>query len=760
MWASQYLAGPWSDQFSTGWAIRHWGTEQWRTTGRLPLWNPEMLGGVPTVAGFGDLFYPTAWLRLVLPTTISVDFAFVGHYVLAGLFLYLLLRLLGTSWLSSVVGATAYQLSGPVISYVSPGHDGQLFVAALFPVMLIGLVLGIRRRRLEGHALLGLAVGLALLSPHYQATQYALIAAAVFALYLTVGEPQGLTPAQRWRGLGLALVSVVLGFGVALIQLLPFLHYLPFSPRGGVKSFEWATSYAVPWIHLPELALSGFMGSTPDATYWGPNDLKLQSAYLGLPVVALALLGATGGAPRRRLARWTMAIGALFLLVALGSGTPFYRLWWTVVPFVNKTRAPEIALYLVAFAAAVLAALGVERLERGEGKRWAIAGLIAGGLCALLALVGAFGGIALSYAQAHQEDIGGELAQAAIAAQPGILWGALASGVALVIAAGVALSFQQGKLTVPMFAGALVLLLGVDLWRSGRGFWRWSRPESQQMASDDLIQRLALAPLPLRVCDYGGVYPSDALMAHGIAEVGGYHGNELQAYDELLGVGAAGMDLSRSLRLWKLLAVRYVISADTVRMPGFHAVLGPVRTGLGKQAYLYEADSAPPYVRVVPAAVRTDSSQVLATLLDPGTDFEKVVLLTPDQPVPAPPAPPPPSRSALPHPQRSPSHAVVTQWAPGRIRISVTPAPATASYLVVSENWYKDWRAMVDGQAAPVLRGDQTLITVPLGVGARTVELGFKPQDYRTGQRLTLASLILLAGIAVVPGALRRKGRG
>ncbi len=341
MWASQYLAGPWSDQFSTGWAIR-------------------------------------------------VDLSFVGHYVLAGLFLYLLLRLLGTSWLSSVVGATAYQLSGPVISYVSPGHDGQLFVAALFPVMLIGLVLGIRRRRLEGHALLGLAVGLALLSPHYQATQYALIAAAVFALYLTVGEPQGLTPAQRWRGLGLALVSVVLGFGVALIQLLPFLHYLPFSPRGGVKSFEWATSYAVPWIHLPELALSGFMGSTPDATYWGPNDLKLQSAYLGRRVVALALLGATGGAPRRRLARWTMAIGALFLLVALGSGTPFYRLWWTVVPFVNKTRAPEIALYLVAFAAAVLAALGVERLERGEGKRWAIAGLIAGGLCALLALVGAF----------------------------------------------------------------------------------------------------------------------------------------------------------------------------------------------------------------------------------------------------------------------------------------------------------------------------------------------------------------------------------
>src|SRR5207245_3888618 len=149
-------------------------------------------------------------------------------------------RLLGTSWLGSVVGATAYQLSGVVISYVSPGHDGQLFVAALFPVMLIGLVLGIRRRQLEGHALLGLAVGLALLSPHYQVTQYALIAAGLFALYLTVGEPEALTPAQRWRGLGLALAGVLLGFGVSQIPLLPFLRYMPSSPRSGVPGFAWS----------------------------------------------------------------------------------------------------------------------------------------------------------------------------------------------------------------------------------------------------------------------------------------------------------------------------------------------------------------------------------------------------------------------------------------------------------------------------------------------------------------------------------------
>ena len=109
------------------------------------------------------------------------DLAFVVHYVLAGFLLYLLLRMLDTSWLGAVVGGTAYQLSGVVVSYASPGHDGKLFVTALFPLMLIGLVLGIRRRRFEGYALFGLSVGLALLSPQYQTTQYALLAAGIFA---------------------------------------------------------------------------------------------------------------------------------------------------------------------------------------------------------------------------------------------------------------------------------------------------------------------------------------------------------------------------------------------------------------------------------------------------------------------------------------------------------------------------------------------------------------------------------------------------
>ena len=742
MWTGQYMAGRSSDQYSTGWAIRHWGAEQWRRTGHIPLWDPERLSGVVVAAGFGDLFYPSAWLRLVMPTTIAIDIAFVVHYVLAGFFLYLLLRMLDTSWLGAVVGGTAYQLSGVVVSYASPGHDGKLFVTALFPLMLIGLVLGIRRRRFEGYALLGLSVGLALLSPQYQTTQYALLAAGIFALYLTFGEPNTLSNTERWSGIGYATLGVVLGFGLSMIQVLPFIHYIPFSPRAGIQGYEWSTTYATPWIHVPEFFISGFTGQNPIGTYWGPNHIKLHSEYLGLPVIALAVLGV--GGPRKRLVRWILGIALLFFLIALGDGTPFYRVWWAFVPYVDKTRAPGIAFYIVGFAASVLAAFGTERLQRGEGTSWARVNMVAGLVVVVMAFLGVFGVMAGAY------TLGTPQAAIAERATSGIMWGAVGSGIGLALTAAIVLLFQRGVLAIRGFSLLLALVIGADLWRAGSGFWHWSRPESEQIASDDIIRRLKQTPLPYRVYDAGHVYAADALMAHDIPQVTGYHGNHLQTYLDLIGGEDEQINLLRSRNLWNLLAVRYlIVGRDSVQAPGFHKTLGPTQTGLGRTAYLFEADTTPSYVRVVPAGAMADTSQIVPTLLDHRFDYGRVVLFSPDQPVKLPPI------DALPAPSQS--RATVTAWEPGKMTISIEPAPVEPSYLLVSENWYTDWRARVDSDTAQVLRGDQSLITVPLRAGARQVQLTFESHDFETGKRITWASLIALFAMAAAPLVLRRR---
>ncbi len=744
MWSGQFLAGPYSDQATDGYAIRWWSAMQWRATGHLPQWNPFLFGGHPVFTGFGDLFYPSAWLRLVLPTAIAMNLAFVVHYVLAGLFLYWLLRLLHVSWLGAVTGATAYQLSGVVVSLMSPGHDGKLFVTAMLPLMFIGLVLAIRHRRIEGYALFGLAVGLALLSPQYQMTQYALVASGVMTLYLAFGEPVGLTPRERWLAVGGAAGGVVLGFGVSMIQVLPFFHSIPFGTRAEAGGYAWSTSYAIPWSHVPELLLSGFTGyGHQGATYWGPNGLKFHSEYLGLPVLALAAVGVSS--PRRRLVWWLGAVGLLFLLVSLGGATPFYRLWFTLVPYVNKTRAPGMALYVVAFAVSSLAALGVERLERGEGKRVMQGALAAAGLTALLAGAGIFGSVAAALARVAQHD--------ASAAQSGIMVGALGSALGLGVLATIVLAFLRGRLQPAAFAMLLVLVVGADLYRAGRGFWQWSRPEQHSFRTDLLVQHLQATPQPFRVLDTG-VYPGDLLVRHQVSQVLGYSGVELGDYDELLGGRNEWRHLRSSTHLWELLAVRYVLLTDSTRVTGYHLVSGPVPTATGRSGYLYEADSVPPYARVVPAAMKGDTGEVIPTLLDPRLDYNLLVVFDRFEPV----DPLPLVDQRL--PALSPSHATFSHWSPGRMSLQLDPPPPAPSYLLIAENWYPDWHATVDGHQAQVLRGDHSFITVVVAAGTRRVELVFASRDYARGRQITWASLLLLAtwlGAGMVLGKRARQ---
>jgi len=743
MLSGQWLASPWSDQHDAGYAYRAWGAEWWHRLGHVPLWNPELFGGLPFVAaGHGDIFYPTSFLRLLLPVATVVNLGFVLHYLLLGLATYWLLRRLHVSWTGSVIGALAYQLSGVIASYPSPGHDGKLFASTALPLALLGLVLALRDKRWEGYALLSLSVALALLG-HVQIAYYVLIAAGLFALYLTLEATPSEPPAARVGRLALALLAVTLGFGLAMIQILPFIHYIPFSPRAqGYYGFAGSASYAIPWEHVPEFFFKNFAGSRE--TYWGPNPLKLHSQYLGLPVIALATLG-VGVKDQRRLILWLGGIGLLLLLISLGASTPFYRLWWSVMPLVKKTRAPDMAFFVVAFVCAAFAGLGAERLERREGAKALVPWVVAAGAVALLAVTGVLGSVAVALAGAR--------ASAAQATGSAIAGGALSSAAALVITASVALVALPARITPRLFSITLALVVGADLWLNATHFWVYSPDPSKDLfRPDQVTERATATPLSYRAVDLG-VYPKNgvSLMAFGIPQLLGYAGNEIRYFDELWGGRNEWRNLSH-LQLWDLFAIRYAIAPAAARnadsIPGFRRLLASAPTSAGVPANLFERTQPAPYARVVPGAIKADPDAVIPTLLDPRMDYSRLVLFTNDQPV----VPEPIKKM----PEPSPSRATVTAWQPGRMTVTLEPAAPAPGYLLIAENWHPDWQATVDGRPTPTLRGDFTLITVPLPAGARSVELAFRSPDYETGKEISLASLAVLVAVAVAPLVARR----
>src|SRR5678815_4598130 len=92
-------------------------------------------------------------------------------------------------------------------------------------------------------------------------------------------------------------------------------------------------------------------------------------------------------------------------LWALGGYTPFYHLVYAIVPGTKFFRAPSTMLMVVAFAIAVLTALGTERaLREGLSRRYLIGWVVAGLVIALLAVSGALTSVAQSLAASFPFD--------------------------------------------------------------------------------------------------------------------------------------------------------------------------------------------------------------------------------------------------------------------------------------------------------------------------------------------------------------------
>ena len=177
-------------------------------------------------------------------------------------------------------------------------------------------------------------------------TYYLLVASGLFTIWLTFFDRERVVPKSPVRDMGLAFVSVALGIGIGMIQGLPFLKYIPYSPRaegGDSSGWEYATSYAMPVEEIMSTVYPHFNGMLEH--YWGGNFFKSHTEYLGVMIVMLAVLG-LGIAKRRGLLTGFGIVAVFFLLVAFGGHTPFYRLWYEVMPMMQKVMPMVISTWV------------------------------------------------------------------------------------------------------------------------------------------------------------------------------------------------------------------------------------------------------------------------------------------------------------------------------------------------------------------------------------------------------------------------------
>lgn len=786
--AGKFLVNARSDQYIAGYAFRNFAAQSLKSGHGIPQWSPWIEGGMPYIGAMhGDIFYPTALLRWILPTDVAMTWEFIIHLFLCGLLTYLFLRAWRFGFWSSLAGGLAYMLGGSIAGLASPGHDGKLFVSTLLPAVLLALTRGIRDGRHWAWGLLAILVGLAALSPHPQLLQYMLLAAGAYSLFLAfttdavAGKLDTRTAIVR---LGLAAIAVVVGLMISALQYMPLFAYQPWSPRAAPHDWFTATSFSYPIEEVLNWYWPHFTGVLDD--YWGRNGIHLHSDYFG--VVVLMVAGAAFGAtPRRIFRRFWLWTGAISLLWAFGGNTPFYHIPMAIVPKTAYLRAPSTIIFLTAFSVAMLVAIGMERLfARQVSAKYAMGWGIAAAVFALIMSVGGYTVLANAVASSiAAERYPPELRAQAVAQffTPRIeantraalidVWRAF---IFAALSAGALWAMITDRLGRRQTAIALVALMGLDLWSIERIYWIFSPPASVIFASDPAAEAIKadirktgvpgrVLPAPFGsgiVTELGRLdrtFTGDKLWVDSLRIDTGYHGNELGAYQRLVQLDSGQIRFSP--QFWRHENVRYWYTgaddstmaqfAQQLKVPPFVKLAGPVRNASGSMVYAYKIAVDNPPAWVASAIVKADQEQALGTVLNPQFDPRTAAIVDTSMHDIA-----GVQLTAAPAPAQATAN--VTSFAPGAIDVTLSQPATTGQALVVSENYYPGWAATVDGKAAPTGLMNYNLIGVALPEGAKSIQLRFTDAAYQKGKRVTFVALAL-AIVGLVAGLIADRRR-
>jgi hypothetical protein len=113
---------------------------------------------------------------------------------------------------------------------------------------------------------------------------------------------------------------------------------------------------------------------------------------------------------------------------------------------------------------------------------------------------------------------------------------------------------------------------------------------------------------------------------------------------------------------------------------------------------------------------------------------------------------PPPSPEAI-----APGRAEIVSYAANAISVRTTSS--SDALLILSDTYYPGWRAFVDGQEVPLVRGDLLFRVVPVDPGEHAVELRFEPASVRWGLLISGLALLCALGVLIVAGRARSPGR-
>ncbi len=671
--------------------------------GRLPLWNDRLGLGFPLYAeGQIGAFYPPNWALFQLDPLDALAASRVVHLVAAGLGTGLLALRITGSRPGAVVATSVAVLGGAIATKLE--WTNMVAAYAWLPWVLLPLSRRPTPTRV-GLLMAGIAWGLQALAGHPNTWLLTGIAAAT--LLIATHHDRGLVPRL--------LVFGGVGVAIGAIQLLPTLLLTTLSVRSlGLSPDDVFASAATPFDVLGFGFAQPFIRAGRDGwdifTNWYPDGifaLLEASAFVGLPVIALAAASVTS----RRARRWLVVAAVMLAIPVVAAFRPTV---WLDLPLLNGLRSPVRSYVVVALVLGLLAAIAIARARHGTSAWPVRLAAVAVGLT-MVAYIGtlAMAGLAPeAFATLYGAAVNHPSPEATEAARSAAV-AALASPLPIVleIAAGVVMVALLAPRHGWAMTTARVLLVIVPLALLAP-MANQIRPTSDALVSGGELATALREYAPNRVLtiDPPGFAPPspDRLAAAGVPDLAMFSSLDLLASDRLLDQVRNGPDAD---------AVRALTGIDVLVTFDRPCPGHDVRQLTQDAAVVCRIDAVnAPYW--LPADVVTVGDPATSPISPRDATIDPVKALAAVRP------------------------GDVSVEGPDDL-VAQVDAPA-AGYVWIDRAWWPGWNVTVDGVRVRPLRALAGQL-VPVDAGSHEIRLHLVPWDALVGLGAAVVATLLAA---------------
>lgn len=686
--------------------------------GRLPLWNPYVGLGAPHLANGQSAVFDPFHLLAYLGTLPDAHAGMAAaRLFVAGLGMFLLANAWGLGIWGRWFAGLAFPFCGFLILWLLYPVTSS---AVWLPWVLLATHRILVRPGARAVAGLALAVAATLLAGHVQTAAHVLLATAAYAgweLWSRRVEGGTRRRATAW------VAGVVVGVGVAAIEVLPLAGYLAESPAWADRTREMGRFWAPGrprWLDsvctlLPYAYGSQRRGHPNLARALGVHNLNESAGgFIGLA----AWLGLVPLALRRR--NKSAVVSFLIVLVSAGMlgayNVPPVANLLRCLPVLDVMDHRRLSLW-VAFGGVLLAGCGLDALARGELSwswrlrgAWIVVAVVLAGVAVLptLATAKIRARAENHYARSSQIEPGLslEIAQGRAERQVRSVLAFVPryyglAAVELAVLTGLALVAQRRPGGARVYAGTVAGLSLLELLAFGIGL-NPSIARNEDRPVTDLVRYLQReAAPPARVLGIGAELPPNVAMRYGLADVRNYDSVELErnldGFEALYEPGLART--SRRSITWE--GVRRAL--PQLATAGVAAVVGPTPPPEG----LFE--------RVEPVG------QVWVGRIRSGTK--------------------PP--------------AWVDQ---GPVRIPV--ANGSEGWLALAATFTRGWEANSGGDSRRIRPGAHGLMAVEVRPGDREIEVRYEPREVRAAAVVSMVATGCVLLMITVPWSRLGRKRG